>query len=247
MDRTVFCTCALFLAVPVVWGSTCGSNASQDTLNYYAASGFSCTLDGLTFSDFSYMASAGLPADSSIVVTPVNDGTDIGFIFSGMFSSAAMEFSDALLSYTITAVPGQTMTGDTVTLNKASASGNGAFAAVGEGICTGVQNGAGACLPAGNAYSLLAFDSGSGGGGMSSDSVSFATPATTQTVMKNIVTEGGLGGSASVTEIENTTQVPGGGGNPGGGPVPEPGPLLTLGSGLIGLSMLIRRRIRKGL
>jgi len=243
MRRQLIYMCPLVLLASAAWGSTCANT----TLNVYTATSFSCTLDGLTFSDFSFLAPTGMPTSNEVDLVPVNDGTDVGFMFDGPFSAPAGFSDDAILSYMISQSTGSntTMTGDTVSLLSAGASGTGAAAQISEGICTTTAQSNGACVPPSNSYNLFV-DYNSNGSGTQSDSVTFASPATTQAVIKNIVTDGGTGtsGGALISSFENTTQVSGGG-STGGGPVPEPGSMLMLGSGLIATSMLLRRKVRK--
>ena len=245
MRRHLLYVCPLLLLGSAAWGATC-ENA---TLNNYTTSSFSCTLDGLTFSDFSFAVPGGMPSADGVSVVPVNDGTDIGFIFDGPFAAAGGMSDDAILSYMISQSLGSStvMMGDTVSLLSAGAAGTGATAQISEGICTTTVQPSGACIPPSNAYSLLVAENGNGSN-TQSDSVMFASGVTSQSIVKNIVASGGSSnsGAALISSFENTTQVGnGGGGSPGGGPVPEPGSMLTLGSGLVATSMFMRRKARK--
>lgn len=238
MRKYLLVLCPILLLGTSASANVCSSSA---TLADYLSSGFSCTIQGVTFSNFNYYSPTGAVQPSDVQVSTVVDGSNIGFIFMGDFSAFPSASSDALISYNVSAAG---MTGDTATLLNSSASGTGALAAVAEGICTGTVAASGACSPATSAYDLVVDKDGSGGGSLT-QSVLFATPADLQSIVKNVVAVGSATGGASVSQFENTVQIPGGGGTPGGGPTPEPIPLLTLGSGLILTSMLLRHRRHK--
>lgn len=239
MRKQLLYMCPLLLVAASAWGATCANTS----LANYTASGFSCTLDGLTFSNFTYFAnpSTGLPTASSISVNPVNNNGTVGFDFGGPFISLSGTSTDALLSYDIMAAAGDLMTADSVTLLSAAASGTGAVAEVAEGVCAGTQAANGSCN--GNSFSLSASVPGS-----NSQTVSLGAGVSFQTILKNIITQGATTGqgNAAISLFENTTTVTGGGGgNPGGGTAPEPTSMLSLGSGLVITSMLLRRKLRK--
>jgi len=236
MRKRLLFVCPVLLFAASAWGSTC----STAMLNTYIASGFSCTEGDLMFSNFSYVP-GGLPTANSVEVTPVDDGTDFGFFFNGAFQSGAGMSSDAVLAYNISTVDkAPILAGDTVSLISYGATGGGNVQIV-EGVCTSPASGTGAC--AGSFSVSASYNSGPPPSGTQSGSVTF--PGTnSETVSKNIITNG-AGGSAAISEFENTVQVPGGGGNTGGGPVPEPGSALTIGSGLIATSLLVRKKMRR--
>ncbi len=150
--------------------------------------------------------------------------------------------ADSVLSYDISDTTAG-ITGATVSLLSYGASGANASATIVEGICSTTPTGSGACLPPSNVYSLSVYDNSNAPPPVQSDSVTFASPASTVWVSKNIVEVGGSG-SATISSFENTVQT-GGGGGPGGGPTPEPASLFTMGSGLIATSLLLRKKLKK--
>lgn len=238
--------CPLLLVASAAWAlPVCTST----TLNVYTnndADNYSCTLGGLTFSNFAYKAGNGLPTELSVNVLPTTSTAgDVGFIFDGAFSAGAGTSADALLSYQISAASPM-ITGSSLSLLSAGAAGAGASAAVAEGICTTMPTGAGACLPSNNAYSMIAYiNAGQTSNAGEFASVNFATAASTVFVSKNIVEVGGAG-NATISSFENTVQVGGGGGSAGGGAVPEPASFFTMGSGLIAAAMLMRKKLKRG-
>jgi len=70
-------------------------------LAIYSASGFSCTLGGLTFEDFSFASfrTFGATHESAIIVSPIDDRTDVGFTFSGPFSVPAYGIGDYFIDF----------------------------------------------------------------------------------------------------------------------------------------------------
>ncbi|HLJ77594.1 MAG TPA: PEP-CTERM sorting domain-containing protein [Acidobacteriaceae bacterium] len=222
---------------------------TSTTLNVYTnndANNYSCTLDGLTFSNFSYTASNGLPAESTVQVTPVSDSSgDVGFIFQGAWTAGAGLSSDAVLVYNIMSSNGaMALTGDSVTLLSYGARGSGASATIVEGVCTTARQSNGSCVPASDAYSLTVYDNANNPPPVPSDAVVFTTATNTVQVNKNIVEVGGSG-SATISQFENLVQTNGGQGGPGGSGVPEPASLFTVGSGILGACMLLRKKVRK--
>jgi hypothetical protein len=246
MTRKLLLVCPLLLVTSAAWAlPVCTST----TLNVYTnndADNYSCTLGGLTFSNFAYKAGSGLPTELSVNVLPTTSTAgDVGFIFDGAFSAGAGTSADAILSYQISAASPM-ITGSSLSLLSAGAAGTGASAAIAEGICTTMPTGAGACLPSSNAYSIIAYiNAGQASNAGEFASVNFATAASTVFVTKNIVEMGGAG-NATISSFENTVQTGGGGGNSGGGPVPEPASFFTMGSGLIAAAVLMRNKLKRG-
>jgi len=242
MKRQLLLMCPLLLVSSAVWGA---SVCTMTTLNNYTAAdtgSFSCTLGGLTFSNFHYTSPSGLPTEATIEVAPTNDGTNVGFIFTGGWTAGTGISADAVLSYSISSGTSANITGASVSLLSYGAAGAGSSATIVEGICTTALSGTGACTPASNAYSLSVYDDTGHPPVVQSASVNFATAASVVNVSKNIVEVGGAG-SATISQFENTVQIGGGGGSTGA--VPEPTSMVTMGSGLIAAAMLLRRKTKK--
>lgn len=85
------------------WASTCASGA----LSTYDASGFTCTLGDLTFSDFHYVgASSGGgidPGDAGITVSPVTSGfgSETGLLFTAAWLASEMQTIDSSISFDV--------------------------------------------------------------------------------------------------------------------------------------------------
>ena len=245
IKRQLLLVCPLLLLASAVWAAPM---CTSTTLNVYTnndANNYSCTLDGLTFSNFSYAASNGLPAESTVQVTPVTDSSgDAGFIFQGAWTAGTGLSSDAVLVYDISSGSAMALTGDSVTLLSYGARGSGASATIVEGICTTARQPNGSCVPASDAYSLTVYDNANNPPPVASDSVTFTSATNTVQVNKNIVEVGGSG-SATISQFENLVATNGGQGSPGGNSVPEPASLFTVGSGILGACMLLRKKVRK--
>jgi len=222
---------------------------TSTSLNVYTnndANNYSCTLGGLTFSNFSYSASNGLPAETTVQVTPVSDSSgDVGFIFQGAWTAGAGLSSNAVLAYNIVSTNGAAaLTGDSVALLSYGARGSGASATIVEGVCTTTRQANGSCAPASSSYSLMVDDNVNNPPPVQSAAVVFTSATNTVQVNKNIVEVGGSG-SATISQFENLVQTNGGQGGPGGSGVPEPASLFTAGSGILGACMLLRKKVRK--
>src|SRR5437764_7368961 len=98
MKKRLLLVCPALLVASTAWGA---GVCTTTTLNIYDASGFSCTLGGLTFSNFTFLAPGGSPADTGVLLTPVNSGANVGFNVSGSFSAAPGTSADAVLGYTV--------------------------------------------------------------------------------------------------------------------------------------------------
>lgn len=221
--RRLFVACPMLLVASAAWGAVCPTAA----LSTYDASGFSCTVNGLTFSNFSYTTVNGLPTAANVELIPTFDAAgDTGFFIDGGFTASAGQTSSATITYTITdTVAG--ITGATASLISYGATGSGAVATVSENVCS----------PTCKTFSVT--DDVNHPPVVQSNSVTFA--ATTSVTITKTITESGGTGSATISSFENTVQTNGGAG-PGGGTVPEPASFLTMAGGLIAALPFLRRK-----
>jgi hypothetical protein len=230
MNKLLLLTALVLVLSASAWAAPC----QPGPYSSYFVSGFSCTIDNLTFSNFSFSASANpsgiaIPA-SAINVTPFSGPFFEGFTFSsgwnvGTQSGGVSSFQDNLLDYTVTS--------PTASITDAHLSFNGSFTGTGltgvtENFCLNsatVNN-----CPAGSAGQLHVtnpppkFD----------DNVVFFPPVNMISVTKDITVSSGVNGTASISSVVNifTQQTP------------EPGTFLLLGSALLGVGLLRKRALK---
>jgi len=192
-------------------------------LNTYDAPGFSCNIDALTFTSFSYSAvgtgGALLVLPSGVSVTPCSGCTtpaEFGFQFSAPWSVSSGQTQDSLISFAVSCACALV---DAVSISTLAFGGSGS-ALVTETLSNGTV------------LSMML----NSGGAKFSDSAAFAG-VTTINVVEDIKLSGsgasGGSGSANVFNVFNAFST---------SATPEPSSLLLLGSGIIALGGYLRRR-----
>jgi hypothetical protein len=234
---------------------------SQQTLNNYVASGYGCTVGDKLFSNFAYsftdtVLTPPVPGLTDVTVTPIPPspvptgplGLDFAFNagnFVGPGESMNLDIQytvtvdtadfPAYTGYAITTVTtgvgGDQDTDGTVTATKNLCLGAGFSAAGGtdSANCTGVGTSFVGGTLGDNQFII------SGLGYTNSGTIGIA-PTTFIGVSDSIQLSGGTGLGADITDMNNEfTQT-------NGGSVPEPATLLLIGSALLGLGALRRKR-----
>jgi len=200
-------------------------------------SGLSCSVGGLTFSNFLIIAAAGNAApEVDLVSANVASNGSVTLTFNPNMSAApGGGAQDLYLYYQIAG-----------TVNQVSLSVSGTNATIMETACGSAiaSNGAtpNICAPGNSLGNLLVF---SQQGMNSATSVVFQTPPQNVYIFKDI----GVSPSApspsggAVASFTQSFTVAGGGGSGSGSEVPEPMTLMLLGSGLVAVG-LMRHRTR---
>jgi len=230
------------LVLSVVLACTVGAFAGAcptTTYDQYLGSGFNCSIQDQTYSNFGYSGTSNPPGFSvqagSIQVTPLlNTGQGTGIQFAGPWgagTSLGILEQDSLFQFTVTS--STPITDLTLAIAGASFTGTGEVI-VAEQACLGGTFSGGACS-SGNVVSLTVFDSSSGS--QLQDTVNFAG-VNEISVDKDLSVAAGTNGSATVSVLsDNFSEV-----SPS---VPEPGTLSMLGLGGVALFGFARRKLSR--
>lgn len=199
------------------------AGCSNGTLDQYMAAGFSCTIDGLTFSNFTYTSAASggalqIPNTGITVDVCPGSGTgcsglpsgEFGFDFTAAWSVISGQSEDSKIGYTVT---GNIL--DALDLFSGFACTGTGNVTVNESVSG--QNGLAVGCAAPAVHNQLE---------------NFSPALTSATVLKDIGLNAGTAGTASVSDVVNGWSTA----------TPEPGTIALLGSGLMGLAGLLRKK-----
>jgi len=205
------------------------------TYDNYLGNSFSCTIDDKTFSNFSYSPSASggaaLIPPSGVAVVPVTTLNNPGFLFTGGFGVISNQTQDELFGFTARVNLGGNPIDDITLLQLGSAFTGTGSASIAETVCLG-DTFANGCLN-GTIAQLSTVDNSTLV--KLSDHITFA-PVLVIDVVKDLELFGGPNGSAFTSGIENQFSEEA---------VPEPSGLLMVGTGIVALACVLRRKQNK--
>jgi hypothetical protein len=160
---------------------------SDGTLAAYTVTGFTCTLNNLTFDDFSYLSSAFggavAPSASGVAVDPEIVGGSVGFLFTSGWLAGPGQDDDSLITYTATC--NGCLIHNLVLIMTGGASNTG-LASVLETSTSVIPN-----------VSLIT------GGTQLTDMTTFTTSVGSITLTKDIGVSGGTDGYANISAVSN--------------------------------------------
>jgi len=195
-----------FAAVPKASAAAC------PTGNYgqYFITGFSCEINNLQFSNFSFNPAGTIPTTpGSIGVTPITTLGNEGFNFNpAILVVGGFNVQDVALDFDVTGLNGRLLTDLSLSFNGS---------ATGTGLASFSETVTGASFPGGPTIGLTS-------GGNTSASVNFTTPVSSIHVVKDIGVQSGSFGTGSISQVINQFSN-----------VPEPAALTLLSIGLTSL------------
>jgi hypothetical protein len=226
--RVVLCLMCVLLGTSAI---AVAGPCPATTYDNYLASGYSCTIDDKTFSDFTYLGTGSggaipVPA-SSIEVSPLNTPGNPGFLFGSGWAATSNQTQDSSIDFTVTVNPGGGAISDLTLLMLGSGFTGTGSASISETVCLGdtfadgCQHGVVENLETFNNSNLVKL----------SDHITFS-PVDEVDVFKNIDVFGGPDGNATISGAENQFSE-----------VPESSSLMLLGSGILGLAGVLRRKL----
>lgn len=206
----------LALLVVGTANSSFGGNCQAGSLATYMAPGFTCTVGSLTFSSFSYTGTATNSAPVSAgQITVVPTGTSL--LLEGPWTAGAGQSIDSVITYSVTS-SGAVITGVDVSMLGLNIVQGGDISVSASALGNGT---------------LLALLNYAQSGGLSTSSSAGFDPVTSAQISTNIDLTGN-NGQADLTYVDDQW-IP-------AATTPEPASMLLMGSGLLIVALLWRRR-----
>jgi len=212
-----------------------------------ANTSYSCTYQGLTFSNFTMTNVSGNQAstytpDVEITNAGINSQGEVYLNFNPNMAisgttSGPNHTLDAYFMFTVTSADG---------ITGIDLGNSGSNTTITERVCATPFNAQGGCAPPGVIGTLIAANIGQNQA-PSHVAMGFGNPAYSSAVSPiyvwkdiNLISQGTDGAGIS---LFSQSFMPGeGSGGPGGGPVPEPMTFLSVGAGLIAVALYTKRR-----
>jgi hypothetical protein len=202
------------------------SACTSETLNNYLVSGFSCTIDNLVFSNFTYSDTANNTspiASTAVNVLPITVPDDEGLEFTAGWSVVQPAEEDSKIGFTVSTVNGL------ATIDQLGLEFNGNYSGTGSAGVTETYCKGGTLTSCPTTVDQIAVTNPPTV--LSITSLSFAG-VSTLSVSKDIFVNAGNWGTASISDVNNTY---------GQSQVPEPGTLCLIGGGLLAVGFLRKR------